>query len=328
MTVQVPKDIGAAALWKPTRVDMAGPMRVLAACAIPLLAYQLWTIAAWLGDHPHQITQYRTHGSTSWYSARVVEVLVVTVAVAFLAKAVRDSSRERRPSVDALLMIGMASAAFWDPIYNWIGPAWVYSDNFLNVNDWLGHAPLVPNPVAGRTPWPIIVVLVGYPVWGVGFAAITNAAMRAVRRRRLGLHPAVLGVVAFVVSVAITALAYGLFEAVGLMAAPGYRLALFGDDQIPVMALSGGVVFAAIACMRFAWKLRRRSVALDVLCAIAACQLAVIVGWGTLTVPASLYASPYPHLAPDLRNGLCVTPHVSNDRVRAIARASARRMCP
>jgi hypothetical protein len=145
---------------------------LLAVAALPLLGYEAWTIAGWLADGPSQITAYRDHGSTSWYAARVVEVIVVASVGFWLIRIVRERRRTGRLGTDGLLITGMFSAAFWDPIYNWLHPAWLYSSNFLNVNDWFGHAPFVPNPDAGRLPWPVVIVLVGYPLWGVGFAAI------------------------------------------------------------------------------------------------------------------------------------------------------------
>ena len=292
-----------------------GAARYLALAALPLLAYELWTLAAWLGDGPFQVTAERERGSTSWYGARVIEALVVLSVGAFLWRAVRDRRRLGRLSVDALLIIGMFTAAFWDPVYNWLTPAWLYSSNFLNVNDWLADAPLIVNTDAGTMPWPVIIVGVGYPLWGVGFAALVNVAMARVRARRPAIGPAGLAGTAFVVAGAITAAAFSIFQALDLMNAPGYRLGFLGDSQQLFFFYSGGLVFGGLACLRFfkdrdGFTLveRSRSGAVRVLAAIAACQIIVVVGWGLLTVPFSLHSSPYPELPRHLINGLCDAP--------------------
>jgi hypothetical protein len=293
-----------------------GPAQYLAACAAVLLAYEAWTLAAWVADGPFQVTADRDRGSTSWYAARVLEVVVLASVAGFVVKAVRDHRREGRLGVDSLLIIGMFSAAFWDPIYNWLTPAWLYTSNFLNVNDWFAHAPGIVNPDAGRMPWPIVIVLVGYPLWGVGFAILTNVVMRAAQTRRPALSRARLAGVGLAVSVGLTWASFALFKAFGLMAAPGFRFGVLGDSDIFFAGLSGGIVFWALACLRFfrddrgrtLFELGSRGGVTSVLAAVAACQLLVILGWGLLTVPFTLHSSPYPRLPAHLVNGLCDTP--------------------
>jgi Spirocyclase AveC-like len=296
---------------------------VLACCAVVLLAYETWTVVGWLADSPHQITAYRSHGSFAWYAARVAESLVLLSVVLFAVRSARELRQTRQVSVDLALVIGMATAAFWDPIYNWVTPAWLYSSDFLNINDWMGHAPGILNPDAGHMPWPVIIVLIGYPLWGVGFAALINRVMALAQRRRPSIGRWALGVVAFVTAGAITASSFAVFEACGLMDAPGYRLAFLGDSQLVFFAYSGGLVFGGLACLR--WFRDRHGRALfeqdghagqrtrtvpTILAAIAACQILVIVGWGMLTVPFSLVSSPYPRTAGDLISGLCNAPGV------------------
>lgn len=227
----------------PLAARLPSATTLLACAAVPLLAYEGWTIAGWLVAGPSQITAYRDHGSTSLYAARVVEVAVVASVAWWLVHVLRERRRTGRLGVDGLLIAGMFSAAFWDPIYNWLDPAWLYSSHFLNVNDWFGHAPFVLNKDAGRLPWPVVVVIVGYPLWCVGFAAIVNAAMAAARHRRPATPNAALAVLAFVLAGAITVAAFAGFRALDLMAAPGYKLEALGGEELLVFFWSGGLVF-------------------------------------------------------------------------------------
>lgn len=302
------------------------PVRVLAVAGLALLAYEAWTLIGWLAAGPFQITRYRNPGSTAWTGARILEVAIVAGTVAIAAYVIRDCRRRRALTFDAMLIVGLTTAAFWDPIYNWLTPAWLYSSDWLNVNDWLAHAPLAVNRDAGRMPWPIVPVLVGYSFWGLGFAALVNAAMVRARRRRPSISRGALVAIAFVASGAITSASFAVFDVLHLMSAPGYRLAVLHDSLIAFFFYSGGLVFGAIACLRFftdrdglRWSERGidtvrpgpRRTATRLLATIAACQLFVIVGWGLLTVPASLLSSPYPRLPAHLINGLCNAPGVT-----------------
>lgn len=296
-----------------------GPARYLAALAVPLLAYELWTVGGWVIDGPFQITADRDRGSSSWYAARVLEVLIVVSVAGFVAKSVRDYRREGRLGIDALLIIGMASAAFWDPVYNWAVPAWLYSSHWLNVNDWFAHAPGVINPAAGTQPWPIVVVLIGYPLWGVGFAMLVCAGMTRVRRRWEGCRAGLLAAIGFALSVLLTVASFSVFKALELMSAPGLRFTMLGDSDIAFAGLSGGVVFWGLACLRYyrtsdgraLFEIGSRSRPTSVLAAIAAVQLIVVIGWGVMTVPFTPHASAYPELPAHLVNGVCDIPGAS-----------------
>lgn len=268
------------------RVRAVPAARALAGVAVMLLAYQTYTLSGWVGDSPHQITSGRIHSGTSWWAARAIEFLVLASVAGFVVHAARERRREGRIGIDGLLIIGMFSAAFWDPIYNWTDPAWLYSANWLNVNAWLDGAPGFAGHVNGQ-PWPIVIVLVGYPLWGVGFAMVVNLVMsRAGNSILLGLATAI----------ALTCGSFATFKAFDLMDAPGFRFSVLGNSDVLFAGLSGGIVFWGLALLREhgerLWS--ATSTATRVLAAMAACQLIVVLGWGVLTVPFTSHASPYP----------------------------------
>ena len=81
----------------------------------------------------------------------------------------RERRRAGRLGTDGLLILGFwecFGASFWDPIDNWLVPAWSYSTNLVALNDWFAHAPGIVNPDAGTMQWSVVMVLVGYPLWG------------------------------------------------------------------------------------------------------------------------------------------------------------------
>ena len=142
-------------------------------------------------------------------------------------------------------MLGMFGAAFWDPIYNWLVPAWMYSTNLVTLNDWFAHAPGIVNPDAGTMQWSVVMVLVGYPLWGVGFGAIVDVSMRRTGTRFPELSGGAVAGVGYVIAMVLTAISFSLFKALGLMRAPGFDLGMPGHELIP-MTLSGAVVFGEL----------------------------------------------------------------------------------
>jgi len=289
--------------------------RALAAVGVLLLAYQAWTIAGWITDKPHQINTFQDRSSISWYAAQASQLLVIVSIATLLVYAVREGRRESRIGTIGLLLIGMFTAGFWDPIYNWLSPAWLYTSNLLNVNDWTAHAPGFVNPEAGHQPWPIFMVL-GYPLFTIAPGLAVCAVMRAVRRRHPSTSPAGLVAIGFAFLFVYASVSFRVSEALGIFAAPGYRLALFANNDAVVMGYSGAVVFVLVGCVLFFrdgdgrvfFDDRNQPTWVRVLSAIGACQLIVIVGWGLLTVPLNLYSSPYPELPRHIVSGLCHAP--------------------
>lgn len=288
----------------------------LAAAAVPLLAYEAYAVVGWLADGPFQVTAERTGSGRSWTAARVIEVLVVLSVAGFVVKGVRDHRREGRLTVDALLIIGMSSAAFWDPIYNWFAPVWLYSSDWLNVNDWFAHAPGIVNPDAGQMPWPIVIVIVGYPLWGVGFAIVIDLAMRRLRRARPHLPTAALVAFGYAVAWLLTWSSFSVFQELELMGAPGFRFSLLGDSASAGAAFSGATAFWGLGLVRHfcdaegraAFQRGTRRPVVEVFAAVTTVQAIVVLGWGVMTAPFTLHSSPYPDLPRHLVNGLCDAP--------------------
>jgi hypothetical protein len=174
----------AAALPRPSAPVRRswGAAHYLALVAVPLLAYQAWTLIGWLAAGPHQVTNYRTAGSASWYAARVIQGVMLIAVIAIAVGVVRGCRRERRLTFDAMLFIGLASTVFWDTVVNFVEPLWFYSTNWVNLNDWWAHAPLVLNPAAGHGPFPVLMLGLLYPFFVFGAMIICGVMRRAQQR--------------------------------------------------------------------------------------------------------------------------------------------------
>ncbi|SPX87963.1 spirocyclase AveC family protein [Mycobacteroides abscessus] len=291
----------------------------LASVAALLFAYQAIAWAGYIADGP-RISVNRDNADFYWWAARVVESIVVLSIVGWSWYVLRERRHTGRLGTDGLLMLGMFGAAFWDPIYNWLVPAWQYSTNLVTLNDWFAHAPGIVNPDAGTMQWSVVMVLVGYPLWGVGFGAIIDIAMRKARHRFPQAAGGAVLAAGLAIGVALTAISFSLFKALGLMQAPGFDLGMPGGELIP-MALSGGIVFWGIGLIRHYRDRDGRSIVelpqsawMRFLTSAGLCQLLVVVGWGFLTVPLSLHSEPYPSNLPShLIEHYCDPPGTPND---------------
>jgi hypothetical protein len=271
----------------------------LACSGAALLVYQLITVIPYFIDGP-KVSVNTGPRDLYWWTSRVFEVIVLASVVAWVIYVIRERRRVGRLGIDGLLIVGMFASGFWDPIYNWLVPAWMYSTNLVTLNDWFAHAPGFVNPDAGTMQWSLVIVLIGYPLWGVGYAILVDIAMRHVKRRRPGWSGGAMIAVGLLVGTVITGVSFGLFKAMGQMTAPGYDLGLPGDELI-VMAVSGGLVFGTLGIVRHYRDAEGRTIVerpqrgwVRVLASAGTCQLLVIVGWGLLTVPLSLFSEPYP----------------------------------
>jgi cytochrome c oxidase assembly factor CtaG len=286
--------------------------------------YELITWSRWLAAGPRQVTEYRDTHDASWTVARFYEALILVVAVVLLVKVVRECRERRKLTLDAQLLIGGVAALFFDPLGNFVQPAFFYSSNWLNLNSWTGFAPLVINPDASRMPEPVFIMLV-YPFGLLAFAMLITAFLRRLRRARPTW------------STARTVIAGSLFATVCGMAleAPMFllhlwnlpgaprTLSLFDNAHrySPVEFLTTGMVFAGWGIVRYlkddhgrAFTQRGMSTGGSVLALIGWCAslmmiLCLIIGF------FSFHASPYPRQFPrHLVNGMCDVGATQNTR--------------
>ncbi len=176
-----------------------GPAQVLALAAVPLLGYQIWTLIAWLLSDPHQVLDHRGVGSVSWHVAWAIQIALSGAVVGIGVKLWREYRRERRLTFDAMLFIGLLLTVFWDTVVNFVQPLWFYSTNWVNLNEWWGHAPLVISPAAGHGPFPVWALLALYPCF-LAECWLTSSILDRARRRWPAISPARLVGVAFVIA--------------------------------------------------------------------------------------------------------------------------------
>lgn len=200
-----------------------GAAHHLALIAIPLIAYQVWTLTAWIASGPTAVNTYRDVASTSYLWAKIFEVALSALGVFICLWVGKACRREGRLTFDALMLIGLAGTVFWDTFVTWFAPIWLYSANWVNLNDWWGHAPFIQNPVAGTTPFPIIFLGVLYPFGCFMTAVLANIPMRWAAKH-FDLSKAQLVSIAFAVSIPIWFVIDGAMVLTHLWAGPGMWL--------------------------------------------------------------------------------------------------------
>lgn len=197
-----------------------GAAHYLAALAVPLLAYELWTLISWFASGPHQVTKGRESGTGSWWAARAIEVGASALALTMLFLVVRASRRAGRMSFDLKLWIALLLTSFWDSWTNFLQPIWFYSTQFVNLNEWWGHAPGFVSPAGGQEPFPIVALVMLYPCF-VLESRLAGRMWTALRLRRPGISNVRLLLVGLVFSLTIGVGISMMFILPHLWAGPG-----------------------------------------------------------------------------------------------------------
>lgn len=296
--------------------------RLLAITGIALITYESWTLIGWLGAGPHQITAHRKPGSAPWWTAVAIETVLAVGVAAVVADLVRACVRERRLTFDAVLLLALVTTVFWDTWVNFLEPVWFYSTNWVNLNDWWGHAPLVVNAAAGRTPFPILMLGLLYPFFIVE-SRILCAWMAAVRRHRAGLSNIQLLLCCLPLATVNGMVLSAVMILPHLWGGAGMPLSILGGDYRWSLGeiLYIGLWSTSLAGLRYftdAEGLRlterglhtlppSRQTATRLLATIAFCNLSVII-WSTPLILTGLHARPYPDYPRNLSNVTCDTP--------------------
>jgi hypothetical protein len=167
---------------RPVLVRRWGVAHYLALAGALLIAYQAWTLVSWLASDPHVVTKGQDPHSFEWWWARGLEVFAVVTAMVLLVLSVRDSRRAGRVTFDLKLWIALLLTSFWDSFTNVVQPIWFYSSDFVNLNEWWGHAPGFVSPAGGTEPFPVIALVFLYPCF-VLEARIYGRMWTAIRAR-------------------------------------------------------------------------------------------------------------------------------------------------
>jgi hypothetical protein len=289
--------------------------RCLAVFGIINVAYIAVTLVRWLADGPEPVDVHRDTHSTSFWVAQGYLAAVVIVSVVLLVRVVRQCRRQGRLSLDSQLLIGGAAALFWDPFGNFFQPAFMYSSNWLNLNTWVGHAPLVVNPEGSAMPQPIFIMLV-YPFGLLAFSMFTTWTMRTAARLRPDWSGAkLIAVCAVAGTLGGVALEAPMFL-LHLWSLPGSpsELSLFDNAHryAIVEILTTGMVFAGWGAVRYfrddhgrAFTERGHGQLGAALAMVGWCCSLLILLQVFVNVFA-FHAAPYPErFPPDLVNDMC-----------------------
>jgi hypothetical protein len=289
-----------------------------------LVAYEVWTLVSWLASGPHVVTKGRVAFAFEWWWARGIEVFAVGTALTMLVLTVRDSRRSGRMTFDLKLWIALLLTSFWDSFTNIVQPIWFYSSDFVNLNEWWGHAPGFVSPAGGREPFPVFALVFLYPCF-VLEARIAGRVWTAIRGRFPGISKVRLLLLGLVPSLLIGSLISWTFIFPHLWAGPGMGPMLVATDayrwSIPEF-LYVGVWSMTVCALRFFTDDRGETLAergldhlstggrnvVSTLAVTAWCSLAVIVFSGLVTV-SGFFANPYPTGYPEhLPNVVCEIP--------------------
>lgn len=156
----------------------------LALAGIPIFALETWTIVSWAIAGPHEITRYR-HGHTlDWWGARGFEAFMIAVSLWVLRRIVRDCrQRARALTFDVIFCLCCATLIWASAGNNVFEPMFSISSNFVNLDDFCGHNPLVVNPDCGAFANPILFLGLLETFGLLGCAMLLGAVVERLRAR-------------------------------------------------------------------------------------------------------------------------------------------------
>ena len=297
----------------------------LATVGAALLALQLYVWIAWLADGPHQITRFRDHSHVSWTVARVFEVGILAAFIFCVIYAVRSSRRLGGLSFDAKLFIAGFSVIWLDLWTNFAAPIWMYSTQWLNLNNPLGYLPGVVNPDLKRLPLPAFHFL-NYPVALLAAGVLVSIAMRRIKDRWPQLSTAQLVGLVAILGMAFD-VAYEMpmfrFRLWAFPGSPNWLALLPGTSaKFPIFEIiPAGLAFATFGALRYFKDDAGREITergldhlpsrwrglVSVLALVGLVQL-VWIGCTSIQVVGGFYAAPYKPLPAFLVNDACDAP--------------------
>ncbi|MCX6398470.1 MAG: spirocyclase AveC family protein [Propionibacteriales bacterium] len=301
-----------------------GAAHYLALLAVPLLAYEGWTLVTWLASDPHVVTKGRDVGSTSWWWAKALEVGAVTLAVTLLVQSIRDSRRSGEMTFDLKLWIALLMTSFWDSVTNVVQPIWFYSSNFVNLNEWWGHAPGFISPAGGHEPFPVVALVFLYPCF-VLESRLANRAWAALARRRPEISTVQQLLAGLAMALVVGAGISMLFVLPHLWAGPGMGPMIIDTDSYRWSVaefLYVGTWSTTICALRFFTNAKGQAITergldamspgkralVSTLATTAWCSLAVII-YSSLVTVSGFHATSYPTDYPEhLPNVVCDIP--------------------
>jgi hypothetical protein len=223
--------------------------------AEPILVAESWTLGSWLADGPHQITSFRNTHSTTSYAAHTLEALTALAAIAVLVIVVRDCRRQRRLLTFDVMFCLAGATMFWaDSACNFFQPTFLFSSDFVNLNNPCGHMPLVVNPDCGGAPDPTLWLWLVETFGILGAAMLVGRLLQRISSRRGGLSTRRLIAYALASGIVLDLLLEPAMIALGLWTYPAPKfmsLPLGGDLRYPIVeTFAGGLWFGSLIAIR------------------------------------------------------------------------------
>jgi hypothetical protein len=239
---------------------------------------------------------------------------------------VRTCVRERRLTVDAMIVLGSFAVAWQDALLNFARVGFIYNSYMINAGTWVHQIPGWISPNGNQVPEGVFWAFPGYVATQVPVMLGICAVLRAARDRRPGITRLQLFVLASAIAALVDLVLEIGFTRTGVYSYIGaiHWLSLFGgkQHQFPLYAAAlWGLYWGFVSYLRFALDDRghtildggldrlspgrRKATAVRALAVVGAMNLVFLGYVGGLSL-ATLYAGKAPENVPSyLRNGVC-----------------------
>jgi hypothetical protein len=121
------------------------------------------------------------HATKLW--AIGFQTVACIAAVGFVAYAVVQCRRERRLTLDAMILIAWLLTYWHDPLINYLRPTILYNAYLVNLGSWVGWIPGWVSPGTDGGVEPLLLIGTAYIWMGLGFGMLATAIMRRIHGR-------------------------------------------------------------------------------------------------------------------------------------------------
>ncbi|WP_019925787.1 spirocyclase AveC family protein [Nocardia sp. BMG111209] len=248
------------------------PVRVWAVIGGVLLAFQLYVWIRWLtGPYFHSAPSGPDDPPLYMKVPLVANAVLAWIGLPFAVWwfIIRPWRRERRITLDGMIMVSLGLMFFQDPLLNYLNTWCTYNTWMPNRGSWSSNIPgwVSPEVPGHQVVEPLLTNVPGYSFGNLLFVMVGCAVMRAVKSRRPGLSNARLIGVIFVFNFLIDFVLEGLiYLPTGFYIYPGAIRALSVNAgtyyQWPVYeGVMWGGVLTALCCLRYFTDDRGRTIA-------------------------------------------------------------------
>ncbi|HEY1966343.1 MAG TPA: spirocyclase AveC family protein [Pseudonocardia sp.] len=116
----------------------------------------VWIYGRWLAAGPEPITRFRDASHSGLSLVNAIQVLFVVLTIAMVTVVGRQCLRQRRLTLEAMVIIGFLSQCWTEQLFNYYRPGVLFNSNLINLSSIAPYIPGQVAPYANLTALPVL----------------------------------------------------------------------------------------------------------------------------------------------------------------------------